>query len=193
MKRQEFKTWSLIFVPVLFFLTTNPCTKKVVRIHSSLPNIKTNSPNELNSQFRYLNDGWISKNKWDKVKAKMVFYFLLVHRKWSFGKIQSFHFNRKGELVCHKPGNQHFPTFCNSKELFFIKNSQQKPTASKDKNGLQERNCLSLYPDIPQQNRLSPAPLRQRRASEHKTRSPRITESPPQFSLLPPKAARPHC
>lgn len=44
-------------------------------------------------------------------------------------------------------------SFCNSKDLFFIKNSylesQQKPTASKNKNGPQERNCLSLYPDIP--------------------------------------------
>lgn len=108
-------------------------------------------------------------------------------------------FQQKRGTCLPQTGNQQFLTFCNSKDLFFIKasylESQQKPTASKDKKGPQERSCLSLSTDIPQQtkHRPSPALLWQQRASGHKTRSPRITESPPQFSLFPPKAAWPHC
>lgn len=86
--------------------------------------------------------------------------------------------------------NRHSDSFCNSKDLLFIKASylerQQKPAASKDKKGPQERNCLCLSPDIPWQtkHRLSPALLWQQRASEHKTQSPWITGSPAQLSKL---------
>lgn len=82
--------------------------------------------------------------------AKMVFCFLLAHRKWGFGKIQRFPSTEKRNLFATNQESALSDSFCNSKDLFFIKasylESQQKPTSSKDKKGPQERSCLSLCP-----------------------------------------------
>lgn len=188
LRGRNFKPEAVILVPILFLLTTNPCTKKLVHILSSLANIRTNFTNELNSQLGYLNDGWISKNTWDKVKAKVVLCFLLVHRKWSFCKIQRFDFNRKEELVCHKPGIGTFWLFLQLQGLFIkashLESQQPQRTRKGPRKGAA---CLCLLTFHNKLNTDFPLPCPALPAESFGTQNtePTITESPPQLSLFP--------